>query len=465
MICQSKSSTSPLPFGADSHSHTRWRQTPSSPNQTYASFIEDAIALDQETGRAGSPIAPSIISELSARQKKRLRRYRRVWWIFFAVFLLLLVDTVISVVVVVEDEIHHVTPTARHLIWLLVSLTFTIATAVALANLYFRRTDRSNAEKEWAKAEVKKWKLRLREKGKEVERISKQVERLRGSPRGISHEASPRRGSNRSVSQGRTGKRNEHTEAEGLTTAPFKNHGRPNVDMEVAVPIQRPLPSHHPPRTSSLQQLTNSGLLIPFKDPLLESSSRISSFQTPDRLSSPSVAPSSPYRTTGLDQYVRAETLRQGLESRTSLSWTHHLDLDSDSDEVGMKESMTQRRSGEADRPHDAEVEHTHRALKVGHGEVKSLQSEDKSRVVNESEEYAVSDDERLRELRTARSRERVLPWTETLKSMERLDEKDSEGGTIQNDEDKEGERWIDEARKGFTEWMDSRERLDGVKF
>ncbi|MCJ1482730.1 hypothetical protein MMC06_002896 [Schaereria dolodes] len=418
----SKNSSSSLPGGADFHSLGHWRARPSSPGQSYRSFVEAAIAADKEAGRAGSPIAPTYRSEISESQRRRLRRHSRVWWILSVIFLLLLIDTVISTVLVVQDLIHHVAPTPAHIIWFLVSLAFIILSGAATATLYLHRRSARREEKGLALQESKKWERHNEESQNQKTRISMQAERLRDSLRSVSREKSRQR-SERSVSRGRTGKSKE--KAEKMTTTAFDSQGWGTIDGVGAqqpremTTIEKPLPAlpPRPPRTSSLPQ----GATMAFElQPAytLPESLQTPSFQPSERSPNPSAAQSSPYRTTPLDQYTRAETLRQGFESKTSLPWTHHLDLNPDEADGAIAKAdavSPQHQSSDTEGTANDEVE----VGRAGHGELGPIQSDANFRATNELEEDAISDDERLKQMRRARSKERVLPWTEKLESVE----------------------------------------------
>lgn len=96
----SLSSTS-LPLGADTHTHTTWYQSGSVPHsvrhgyepsihhhgsQTYSAVVADALASDAVSRLANTHIPPSSINDIPRSHKKVLRKHPVLFWIVITIF-------------------------------------------------------------------------------------------------------------------------------------------------------------------------------------------------------------------------------------------------------------------------------------------------------------------------------------------------------------------------------------------
>lgn len=137
----------PLPFAADTLSHNHWRRHPSGfypgdPNQTYEAFLAAAIAEDTSCGIASKPIAPSIISELSTRHKKLIRRYRRLYWVLLVLELAAMYSSVIALVFLIQDAVAGRGTRPAYLIWFSLSFTTFAIMGAGLVVVGMSRTRR-----------------------------------------------------------------------------------------------------------------------------------------------------------------------------------------------------------------------------------------------------------------------------------------------------------------------------------
>lgn len=100
MITMARSSTSlptsPLPFGADTHTHNAYRRSTIAPGdphdqaqpdqQDYSSFVAAAQAEDARSHRASASIPPSSVKDLPLNHRNLLRRHKVLLWVVSVVF-------------------------------------------------------------------------------------------------------------------------------------------------------------------------------------------------------------------------------------------------------------------------------------------------------------------------------------------------------------------------------------------
>ncbi|KAI9779881.1 MAG: hypothetical protein M1835_004614, partial [Candelina submexicana] len=266
-----------LPFGADNASLSRWRATAASNANptTYSEFIADAVTRDRERGL--EPIAPSIISDLSAGHKKYLRRYPKLLYSSLAALQLAIGSTIVAVVFVVQDA-ERFGPDAGHIIWLVLSAAVGVTLAGTIALLLVRRSERRKRDREMVKDELAKYRREMGKIRMEVEKVGEHGSRLRKEYRSKSREASIR-----SVSRGRRSRRdgNVNTTAdEDTTTTPQRSsqthtfyglEPQPVVtevkhDEEAIPQPQVQINPQFPPRSSSLRNLEDFSPPVPPKD-------------------------------------------------------------------------------------------------------------------------------------------------------------------------------------------------------
>ncbi|KAI9715130.1 MAG: hypothetical protein M1812_006109 [Candelaria pacifica] len=267
-----------LPFGADNASLSRWRATTASNANptTYSEFIADAVTRDRERGL--EPIAPSIISDLSAGHKKYLRRYPKLLYSTLVALQLAIGSTIVAVVFVVQDA-KRFGPNAGHVIWLVLSAAVGLTLTGIIALLLVKRNERRKRDREMVKGELSKYKREMRKSRMEVEKVGEHGSRLRGEYRRKSREASIR-----SVSRGRRSRRetvNSTTVGENSATIPQESSQTQTVlapEVQPAVTeVKRdeeekaPHPQvqnnpQFPPRSSSLQNFADIPPPVPPKD-------------------------------------------------------------------------------------------------------------------------------------------------------------------------------------------------------
>ncbi|KAA6412659.1 MAG: hypothetical protein FRX48_03651 [Lasallia pustulata] len=203
--------SAPLPFAADTHSLNHWRraqslasapQPSSHAKQTFEAFLATATARDISDGIATKPIAPSIISELSASHKRLIRRYRRLWWILLVLVEATSISSVAALVFLVQGAEGEPGTRPAYLIWFLLSFTAFTGLALGLMVVWIGRRRRSRWERERRDGEVEKWKREARRMGREMVVLRVQAGRLGRSLRDVSRGVS-REGTVRSVSRGR----------------------------------------------------------------------------------------------------------------------------------------------------------------------------------------------------------------------------------------------------------------------
>ncbi|KAI9881252.1 MAG: hypothetical protein M1830_005538 [Pleopsidium flavum] len=432
-----------LPFAVDNHSLNRWRAqsqsrfedqprglttTRNASPQHFEDFIAAEIARDKERGIAGSPIAPSIVSDVPTAQKRLLRRHRKLLWACLLAFQSAFGSTVAAVVFVAQDA-KGFGLQAGHLIWALLSLTATVGSAALLSTLYIRRRDRRKKETSWAKLEIEKYKRDIQKSQKEVDRMSAIGHRLEKEYRSATKAGSLRSHSAHSE------RRSKHVEQTDLGKAGrtfldyreiYKNPGLEmdtigfgkSVNNQPSQPRQDLLPQDD---GETLQMdLDRPAPHVPPKD--------IASPQRTASNSEPTYEDSADYKTTSLGRYVLDEIKPRRAEG------------------LGAESTST----GE-----DSHV------VRAGHGDGGSLQSDENFREMHQLDSDAISDDSRFAELRRGRSRERVEPWQQLQTTQQEFENPHTpvKAPRLMRADDGRHPNTMEEARKGFRRWTKRRGR------
>ena len=394
--------SSDLPFGAENSTLNRWRaaQThsqsrqhdhlpepgpaaPSTP-QYFEDFIAAEIARDKERGVATSPIAPSSISDLSAVQKRWLRRHRKQWWLCLVTLQLAFGSTVAAIVITIQNA-RGSGLVPGQLIWMLLSIALGVVSIAVLLVLYVRRRDRRSKEKTWAKLEIEKYKRDMEKSQREADRASTIGKRLGREYRSASRAASVR---SRSVHSERGSGIADPTEG-GEVGRTFLNYQEIYRNPDLARDIANVGPSAHAQPSRSRQDLppldNNGTLRAEFAGPTppVPPKDTMSTRGTATR-SNPTHRERTDTRQTNLDRFVRDE-----------------LHLRADQDNAWDERDV----------------------VRAGHGERGSVQSDDNFREMHQLESDAVSDDSYMAERRRGRSREQVEPWRRQQLSHEDLED------------------------------------------
>lgn len=430
-----------LPFAVDNHSLNRWRAqsqsrhedqaqalttTQTSSPQNFEDFIAAELARDKERGIAGSPIAPSIISDVSTAQKRLLRRHRKLWWACLVVLQLAFGSTVVAVVFVVQDA-KGFGLQAWHLIWLLLSLTATVGSAALVSTLYVRRRDRRKKEKSWVKLEMEKYKRDMQKSQKEVDRSSAIGNRLEKEYRSASKAASLQSRSAHSERRSKQAELTGHGEA-GRTFLDYREiYKTPRLELDTVGFGKSVHDQPTQPRQDLLLQDDIETLQMEFvrPPPAVPPKDIISPQQTASN-SDPAYEGTGDYKPTSLGRYVMDE-----IKSRRA----ENLGADGKLEENDV--------------------------VRAGHGDGGSLQSDENFREMHRLDSDAVSDDSRFAELRRGRSRERVQPWQQHQTTQQKFEDPHTPGKAprIRRADDGRGPNAMKGARKGFREWMERQRR------
>lgn len=398
-----------LPFGAENSTLNRWRATqsqsrqqdhayglgpvPPSTPQYFEDFIAAEIARDKERGVATSPIAPSSISDLSAVQKRWLRRHRKQWWLFLVTLQLSSGSTVAAVVITVQD-LKGSRPVPVHLIWLLLSLALNIVCVAVLTVLYVRRRDRREKEKTWAKLEIEKYRRDMQKSQREADRASTIGKRLGREYRSASRAASER---SRSVHSERS--RSVHSERGSRNADPreiaevertYLDYQKIYRKTEGARDMIGVGPSSHARPLRSKQQLP----------PQNDSGTLQQEFNGP----SPPVPPKDTVSQWG------TTTNSDAIYDDTANDKPTNLDR-------FMRDEVYPRSTA------DIEHKEADHVIRAGHGERGSGQSDENFREMHGLDSDAVSDDSYMADRRRGRSREHVEPWRREQLSHAKSDE------------------------------------------
>lgn len=383
-----------LPFGAENSTLNRWRAQSQSRQQNqfavdssaqpatpqyFEDFIAAEIARDKERGVATAPIAPSSISDLSAVQKRWLRRHRKQWWLFLVALELAFGSTVAAFVVIIQNaKSSGVGPGL--LIWLLLSIALDVVSVAVLMVLYVRRRDRRRKEKDWANLEIEKYRRDMQKSQNEADRASIIGKRLGREYRSASRATSVR---NRSVHSDRESSVADPTESDKVGGT-YLNYQEAYGDPEVARDI---VGLGHSRSRQELPPKDDSGTLqedsrgpsppVPPKDIASPWGTASSSDPTSDDITK--------NRETTLDRFVRDEIHPRALRD---------------------------------DALEDVDVR------RAGHGEGGSMQSDENFREMHQLDSDAVSDDSYMAERRRGRSREQVEPWRRQQLSQQELDDR-----------------------------------------
>lgn len=417
-----------LPFGAENSTLNRWRaqsrsrqqnqfQVDSSArlstHQYFEDFIAAEIARDKERGVATSPIAPSSISDLSAVQKRWLRRHRKQWWLFLVTLQLAFGSTVAAIVITIQDAKESgLVP--GHLIWLLLSIAVDIVSIAVLMVLYVRRRDRRRKEKVWAKLEIEKYRRDMQKSQREADRASTIGKRLGREYRSASRAASVR---TRSIHSERWSIIGDPTEV-GDVGETYLNYQEIYRDPQVVQDTAGVGPSAHAQSSRSRQGLPpqdDSGTIqedvdgpsppVPPKDTVPPRGTATSSEPIYDETAN--------NRSTTLDRFVRDEIYPRAVQN------------DAREEEGGV--------------------------IRAGHGERGSTQSDENFREMHQLDSDAVSDDSYMAERRRGRSREQVEPWRRQQLSQQELNEPQttSKSPKVRNPSNSRGRSRGKGARKG----------------
>ena len=358
---------------------------------------------------------------------------------------------------------------AAYIIWFILSLGFTLISLGLTTLSYLRRRERQELEVRNKELEIEKWKLLVREKTKEVEKVGAQAERLRGSLRSVSRDR--KSGDGRSVSRGRRGKTGGSKESvkekdvgpDGTTVGGVQGTTDTGFEHETAVQDtslqERKQEANMPEKEERKAEVPVTSTSLPRQEgntdtstEPMEPSSTLSPLSTTNPTnalspidSSTLVTSSSPNfdgnlqganvevplvspvdRSMALDRYVVAEEQRPQPENRMKRGLEHQTWLDSRSNSDVLVDNFpitaitndNERTnpaagSGIGDGLGSQNSEDAAYVRREQHGEMGSLQSDDNFLAAHELEEDAVSIDSRERERRRGRSRERVVPWLE----------------------------------------------------
>ena len=185
-----RSFESPLPVGADAHTLNDWRtfstrRHASIRPQSYSSFYSQLIASNAPDWRTISPMPPSLISQISADERRRLKHWRRVWWTSLVVTQLVLMSAVMAGVLTVQSALMG-NLRSSYLIWYLVSVGGVVIGGMAIGILWWRRRLMTWMEREWWAREVEKWERKCKELTVEMNKTKELVERLRDGHRRLS---------------------------------------------------------------------------------------------------------------------------------------------------------------------------------------------------------------------------------------------------------------------------------------
>ena len=208
---------SPLPFGADTHTHSAWRRSLSvsrttHPNaeavkqlykdadskaiQDYPSFVAAARASDLALRRTSASIPPSSINDLPHRIRKVLKRHTVQLWVLAGVFQInmILLTIAITLGVVTAHSHGDGNTKAAALILGLIGLLGAVS-SVAFGWLTWQgRQARARLEKQWITEEEVKEKRNLNEKAtsetvlKGIRDRERSLSATRGRSRGSSRE-------------------------------------------------------------------------------------------------------------------------------------------------------------------------------------------------------------------------------------------------------------------------------------
>ncbi|KAK0508861.1 hypothetical protein JMJ35_009137 [Cladonia borealis] len=208
---------SPLPFGADTHTHSAWRRSLSisrtpHPNaeavrqlykdadpkaiQDYPSFVAAARASDLALRRTSASIPPSSINDLPHRIRKVLKRHTVQLWVLAGVFQInmILLTIAITLGVVTAHSHGDGNTKAAALILGLIGLLGAVS-SVAFGWLTWQgREARARLEKQWIAEEEVKEKRNLNEKAtsetvlKGIRDRERSLSATRGRSRGSSRE-------------------------------------------------------------------------------------------------------------------------------------------------------------------------------------------------------------------------------------------------------------------------------------
>lgn len=361
---------------------------------------------------ATSPIAPSSISDLSAVQKRWLRRHRKQWWLFLVTLQLAFGSTVAAIVITIQDAKESgLVP--GHLIWLLLSIAVDIVSIAVLMVLYVRRRDRRRKEKVWAKLEIEKYRRDMQKSQREADRASTIGKRLGREYRSASRAASVR---TRSIHSERWSIIGDPTEV-GDVGETYLNYQEIYRDPQVVQDTAGVGPSAHAQSSRSRQGLPpqdDSGTIqedvdgpsppVPPKDTVPPRGTATSSepiYETANN------------RSTTLDRFVRDEIYPRAVQN------------DAREEEGGV--------------------------IRAGHGERGSTQSDENFREMHQLDSDAVSDDSYMAERRRGRSREQVEPWRRQQLSQQELNEPQttSKSPKVRNPSNSRGRSRGKGARKG----------------
>ncbi len=410
-----------LPFGVENHSLNRFRAKSRSQSREplpadkaapppaplyFEDFIAAELARDKQRGVIGSPIAPSSISDISAAQKRWLRRYRKLWWVYVTIALLALGSTIVGIVYIVQGRRYGIR--AGHLIWLLLSVTGVNGACALLWVLHIRRSDRRDKEKAWAKLEVEKYKRDMEKNQKETDRASAIANRLSREFRSASRAASLRSEGARSErkSRSRSGSRSRNAELAEIGEAgqTFLNYqelyNSPSSGKQPVVPETNDAGS-----TVLNSQEVYNFLNTENPQEMPQTNEAGSTFLNYQELySSPSAVKQ------------RGQNMSPRDDSETLVGQIS-----------GSPPSVPLPETGSSSPPTKVSADHGPTSLdqrivadsiggdndivRAGHGGGGSDQSDDNFRQMHELDSDAASDDSDMAERRRGRSRERVEPW------------------------------------------------------